>query len=97
MTDMNDQYHLGFVMGKAKPAPQAGHSILRLELCGAVLATEIGQLVAKQLDILPSKIKYFTDSKVVLGYIRNKTRRFYTYVSNRVSLIQQITSCDQWN
>jgi hypothetical protein len=27
MTDMNDQYHLGFVMGKAKLAPQAGHSI----------------------------------------------------------------------
>jgi hypothetical protein len=59
-------------MGKAKPAPQAEHSIPRLELCGAVLATEIGQLVAKQLDILPSKIKYFTDSKVVLGYIRNR-------------------------
>ena len=84
-------------MGKAKLAPQAGHSIPRLELCGAVLATEIGQFVAKQLDILPSKMKYFTDSKVVLGYIRNKTRRFYTYVSNRISLIQQFTSCDQWN
>jgi hypothetical protein len=97
MTDMNDQYHLGFVMGKTKLAPQAGHSIPSLELCGAVLATEIGQFVARQLDILPSKMKYFIDSKVVLGYIMNKTRRFYTYVSNRVSLIQQFTSCDQWN
>jgi hypothetical protein len=56
MTDMNDQHHLGFVMGKAKLAPQAGHSIPRLELCGAVLATEIGQLVAKQLDILQDDI-----------------------------------------
>jgi hypothetical protein len=61
MTDMNDQYHLGFVMGKAKPAPQAEHSIPRLELCGAALATEIGQLVAKQFDILPSKITFIAD------------------------------------
>jgi hypothetical protein len=51
---IDESYHLGFVMGKAKLAPQAGHSIPRLELCGAVLATEIGQFVAKQLDILPS-------------------------------------------
>ena len=42
-------------------------------------------------------MKYFTDSKVVLGYIRNKTRRFYTYVSNRVDRIHNSTNPSQWN
>lgn len=39
---------------------------------------------------------YYTDSKVVLGYISNRTRRFYTYVSNRVDRILKISTADQW-
>ena len=89
--------HIGFVMGKSKLAPISGHSIPRLELCGAVLATEIGEFVSDHLSIPSSAIRYFTDSKVVLGYIRNQTRRFYTYVSNRVSRIHSVSKPDQWN
>ena len=89
--------HIGFVMGKSKLAPISGHSIPRLELCGAVLATEIGEFVSDHLSIPSSAIRYFTDSKVVLGYIRNRTRRFYTYVSNRVSRIHSVSKPDQWN
>ncbi|CAC5384726.1 unnamed protein product [Mytilus coruscus] len=96
-TDLNDGHHLGFIMGKAKLAKPAGNSIPRLELCGAVLATEIGQFVSHQLHLQPSDINYFSDSKVILGCTRNKTRRFHTYVSKRVSLIQQFTSVEQWN
>ncbi|KAK3100574.1 hypothetical protein FSP39_022032 [Pinctada imbricata] len=88
---------LGFIMGKSKLAPQSGHSIPRLELCGAVLATEIGEFISEHLDIPLSWIKYYTDSKVVLGYIRNKTRRFHTYVSNRVSCIHSISNPQQWS
>ena len=89
--------NLGFIMGKSKVAPLAGHSIPRLELCGAVLATEIGEFISEHLDIPPSSIKYLTDSKVVLGYIRNRTRRFYMYVSNRVARIHSVSSPEQWS
>ena len=34
---------------------------------------------------------YYTDSQVVLGYISNTTRRFYTYVANRVEKIHNIS------
>ncbi|XP_053381914.1 uncharacterized protein LOC128549337 [Mercenaria mercenaria] len=71
---------VGFVMGKSKVAPTKGHTIPRLELCGAVLATEISQSITDQIGLKSDKIKYYTDSRIVLGYIHNQSRRFHTYV-----------------
>lgn len=85
-TDLNDEHNLGFIMGKAKLAPQPENRIHRLELCGAVLATEIGQFVSHQLELQPSEIKYFSDNKVVLEYIKNKRRRCHTYVSKQSNI-----------
>ncbi|XP_052770823.1 uncharacterized protein LOC128210513 [Mya arenaria] len=95
--DRPDSSMIGFIMGKAKLAPKNGHSIPRLELCAAVLAVEVGTFIAEQLDILPSAFRFFTDSKVVLGYIYNRSRRFYTYVSNRVAQIHDFSRPEQWN
>ncbi|XP_056016872.1 uncharacterized protein LOC130053556 [Ostrea edulis] len=35
--------------------------------------------------------------KIVLGYIHNHTKRFLTYVSNRIQRILNFTSADHWN
>lgn len=86
----------GFILGKAKLAPLLGHTIPCLELCAAVLATEIGDIITQNLDIPMENINYFTDSKVVLGYLNNNTRRFYTYVSNRVAIIHGRSRPEQW-
>ena len=39
---------------------------------------------------------FWTDSNVVLGYIRNESRRFHVFVANRVQEVQDSTSIDQW-
>ncbi|XP_053389483.1 uncharacterized protein LOC123532195 [Mercenaria mercenaria] len=88
--------HVGYAFGKAKVAPKHGHTIPRLELCAAVLAVEITEAVSEELSISPSKITYYTDSKVVLGYLNNRTRRFYIYVENRVSRILRFSKPSQW-
>lgn len=75
---------VGLVMGKAKLAPQSALTIPRLELCAAVLAVEVADVIQEELDLKLDAIRFFTDSKVVLGYIYNETKRFYTYVHNRV-------------
>ncbi|XP_069114456.1 uncharacterized protein [Argopecten irradians] len=88
---------VGFAFGKSKLSPCHGHTVPRLELCAAVMATEIAQFVSKQLDVTIHERKFFTDSRVVLGYIYNRTKRFHTYVSNRVHRIHQETSPEEWS
>ena len=89
--------NISFVLGKSKVAPSSGHSIPRLELCSALLAVELWEIVSKQLDVSNAEVKFYSDSKVVLGYISNSAKRFHVYVSNRVFRIRQVSSPDQWH
>ncbi|XP_048771134.2 uncharacterized protein LOC125677163 [Ostrea edulis] len=88
---------IGFLMGKSKLASLKGHTISRFELCGTVLATEVGEAISSYLSISLDRFHYYTDSKVVLGYISDTTRRFFMYVSNRVEKIHRISSPSQWS
>lgn len=97
ITDELGRWHLGFVLAKAKIAPKHGHTIPRLELRAAVLAVEIYETRREELDLEFRQMLFFTDSKAVLGYIYNQTKRFYIYVGNRVHGIRNSTSPDQCN
>eukprot|EP00794_Sanderia_malayensis_P003872 gene3872-4415_t len=87
----------GFVMAKSKVAPKPAHTIPRLELCAAVLGVELSEIIKKEIGFPLQDMKFYTDSRFVLGYISNTSRRFYTYVTNRVNRIRQSTSPTQWN
>ncbi|XP_014679585.1 PREDICTED: uncharacterized protein LOC106819472 [Priapulus caudatus] len=50
-----------------------------------------------ELDYPDMKNIFWTDSKVVLGYIQNRSKRFHMYVANRVQTIRQSSDPDQWN
>ena len=76
MTDADGNQQQGFLLGKAVTIP-------RLELCAAVLGIEITNIIKKQMDIPIGEFYFYTDSRVVLGYICNNTRRFYTYFKSR--------------
>ncbi|XP_060578258.1 uncharacterized protein LOC132735332 [Ruditapes philippinarum] len=89
--------HVGFAVGKSKLAPEKGHTIPMLELCAAVLAVELYQSVASHLCVDVYTVKFYTDSKVTLGYICNQPKRFFTYVSNRVHKIVSVSNPSQWN
>ncbi|KAI3367313.1 hypothetical protein L3Q82_008361 [Scortum barcoo] len=96
VTSHQEQTEIGFVFGKAKLAPQPGLTIPRLELCAAVLAVEIVEMIVTEMDTTFDNITYYTDSKVVLGYIHNQSRRFYVYVHNRIQRIHQSPCSGQW-
>ena len=62
---------VSFVFGKAKLAPLAELTIRRLELCAAVLATEIADQIREEIRLKLDRITFFSDSKVVLGLAMN--------------------------
>lgn len=94
--DSKGQLYVGFVMSKSKLAPFPAHTVPRLELCASVLAVELMELIREEMDV-DLRVKFYTDSRVVLGYIHNMTRRFHMYVANRVARIRKSTSPDQWH
>lgn len=58
---------------------------------------ELAELVTSEINVDLDATHFYTDSKVVLGYIYNETRRFYVYVSNRVQRIRRSTRPEQWH
>ena len=91
-----DEICTALLFGQSKVAPVQTTSIPRLELCAAVLASQAVAKITKEIDMEIHAITFYTDSKVVLGYIQNESRGFYVYVANRVQIIQRISSPSQW-
>lgn len=96
-TDAAGNSEVGFIMAKAKLAPRPEITIPRLELCAAVLAVEIAEVITTEIDIDLDAVRFYSDSKVVLGYINNESRRFYVYVNNRVQRIRRSSQPEQWH
>ena len=71
-------------------------SIPRLELAAAVLSTKMSAIIRKELQYEDLVEYYWTDSQVVLGYLRNTHKRFKVFVANRVQQIREHT-VSQWN
>ena len=95
-TDEDGATHCSFVMGKTRLSPVKSMSIPRLELSAAVLVCTLNQTIQAELRLPISTTTYWTDSTSVLQYIRNESRRFHTFVANRVAKIQSVSEPSQW-
>ena len=54
-------------------------------------------LLKKEFNLGEVTHYFWTDSKVVLGYIRNDARRFKTFVANRINQIKENTNAEKWS
>lgn len=95
---MNDkgQCHCSLVMSKARVVPLKPITIPRLELSAAVVSVKISSMLQQELNFSDVEEVYWTDSKIVLGYIANDSRRFHVFVANRLQLIHDHTVQSQW-
>lgn len=96
LQDEGGRVHLAFMMGKARVAPLKQTTIPRLELTAAVLAVKVDRMLRKELSLQLSSSCFWTDSQTVLRYINNNSKRFHTFVANRVAAIREATDVSQW-
>ena len=96
LVNQQDKTHCSFVMGKARVTPLKQLTIPKLELAAAVLSARISDLLRSELTYNLTRDIFWTDSKVVLGYVKNESRRFHVYVANRVQQIRDLSRPDAW-
>ncbi|XP_056597979.1 uncharacterized protein LOC130433119 [Triplophysa dalaica] len=91
-----DKVHCSLVIGKARVAPTKVVTIPRLELSAAVVSSAVSSMLREELELKIDQEYFWTDSKVVLGYINNEARRFHVFVANRVQRIRETSDPAQW-
>ena len=74
LVDGNGRIHCSLVLGKARVAPLRSVTIPRLT--AASVSIRVASVLKEQLDYQELQDFYWTDSKVVLGFISNESRRF---------------------
>ena len=96
LVDSNGRVHCSLVMAKSRVAPLKSVTIPRLELTAAVVSAKMCTMLKHELQYEEMKQVFWTDSKIVLGYLKNTSKRFHVFVANRVQQILERSEADQW-
>ena len=97
LVDSSGCIHTSHVIAKTKVAPIKKLTILRLEICGAQLISQLLYHCQKVFGFPTEDIFAWTDGTIVLNWISGNPRRFKTYVGNRVSRIVELIPPNRWN
>jgi len=81
---------------KLRVAPVKKVTLPMLELCGAFLLAQLIQKTVPALNLKIDRILLWTDSTIVLSWLATSANKWKTFVANRVSQIQELTTGREW-
>jgi hypothetical protein len=94
--DHNNYITVRLLCAKARVAPIKKLTIPRLELCASLLGAQLCTKVTQSIKTNISKYVIWTDSTVVLGWLKSQTKTLQTFVRNRVNKINELTQGYEW-
>ena len=83
-------------MAKAKVPPKKVVTIPRLKLQSAVISIKVSNFLSEELHYENITHIYYSNSRIVLGYIYNDAKKFHIFVANRVQVIRESSSPSDW-
>ncbi|GFW18483.1 uncharacterized protein TNCV_1185101 [Trichonephila clavipes] len=84
------------ITSNSRVAPIKSLTIPRLELCAAVLLAKLVKRVVAALQLETAEVYLWSDSMIVLAWLRKEPMDLKTFVQNRVAKIQELYPNQLW-
>ena len=96
LSDGHVGIHCTILQGKSRLVPLKQVTIPHLELSAAVVSVQLDKVLKRELDLPLTEESVFWMDSTSVCYIRNETKRFHTFVANRIAIIRDGSDLDQW-
>ncbi len=94
--DEQGHTHVSFVMARSRVAPKKQLSMPRLELSAALTGAQLARVLQTELSLNLRQMIMWSDSTIVLSWIKSESCQYKVFVWIRISEIQDLVGADNW-
>ena len=90
------EYVAQLMTSKSRGSPVKVKSIVRLEICGALIGKRLAEFVERETRYTIERMYFIVDSEIVRSMILKQSYGFNTFVAVRIGEIQEYSKPDRW-